>query len=314
MRITDQNYLNTLQDSLAIANRQIQKLTEQVSSGKALTRPSDDPAAAGRILRGQAQLQEVQTRHAVYQVAQRQLGIADNALGEMSNALTNACDLALQGQNDISQTDECKTLANQLRDISDQIYTLGNTADGFVYLFSGSKSTTAPLVKDPPSGDPVGYQGGFNAQQFEIAPGTSSQVGVTGAELFNFADPTTGQRAVTSAPTDVFSALNNLADQLESGDSAGVATSLTQLQALQAHVVEERGAVGLQATRYNAADDAASQTELRLQSTISQDQDVDIVKAVMDLQNQQTAYEGALTAIGRVLQLPTLWSMIGAGV
>jgi flagellar hook-associated protein 3 FlgL len=310
MRITDRHQIGLLKDNLTAANRRVQGLTAQVSSGQRVARPSDDPAATGRILRGQAQLREVGNRQTVIQTATRTLGIADNALGEMASALRRADDIAIQGQQGLSQPDERTVLAGELRDIAERLYDLGNSQDGTSYVFGGKANTSPPLVENPPSGDPVGYAGDHEAVELPAAPGTMAVVGVTGQELFNFADPGTGQRAVTGVAKDVFQVLYDLAGQLEAGDTAGVTESAQQLQQLQGHVVQERGRVGLQEVRFQAADRAATDAGLRVQSALSADQDVDIVQAVLDLRNTQTAYEGALTAISEVMQLPTLWATL----
>ena len=310
MRITDRTQVNLLKDSLTTANKNIQSLTEQASSGNRVARPSDDPAATARILRGQAQLREVQNSQTIIQTATRSLGLADNALGEMTSSLNQAEDIAIQGQQSTLQPEERTTLANQLRDIADQLFTLGNTQDGTSYVFGGKQNTSPPLVKDSLSGDTVGYVGDDEAVELPTAPGSLAPVGVTGQDLLNFADPTTGARAVSGVPKDTFQVLNDLADQIESGDTAGASTSATQLQQLDDHVVDARGRVGLQETRFEAATNSAADAEVRVQSAISADQDVDIVQTVLDLHNTQTAYEGALTAVGQVMQLPTLWDKV----
>ena len=310
MRITDRTQVNLLKGSLTTANKHIQGLTDQVSSGQRVTRPSDDPAATGRILRGQAQLREVQSRQTVIQTATRTLGIADNAIGQMASSLRQANDIAIQAQQGTLQPDERTVLANELRGISDQLFTLGNTQDGTSYVFGGKANTSPPLTKNPPSGNPVGYAGDDKAVELPTAPGSLVAVGVTGQDLLNFADPATGQRAVAGVPKDTFQVLNDLADQLEAGDTAGVTTSAAQLQQLQQHVVAAQGRVGLQEVRFQSADSSAADAEVQMQSALSSDQDVDIVQTVLDLRNTQTAYEGALTAIGVVMQLPTLWEKV----
>jgi flagellar hook-associated protein 3 FlgL len=310
VRITDRNRISLLKDNLAAANKRVQSLTEQVSSGHRVARPSDDPAATGRILRGQTQLREVQNRQVITQTATRTLGVADNALGEMASSLRRADDIAIQGQQGLGQPQELAALANELRGIADHLVALGNTQDGTSYVFGGKRNTSPPLVKNPPSGEPVGYVGDDKAVELPAAPGTLVPISVTGQDLLNFADPATGQRAVAGVPKDTFQVLNDLADQLEAGDGAGVRESATQLQQLQGHVVEARGRVGLQEMRFGAANSSAADAEVRVQSALSADQDVDIVRTVLDLRNTQTAYEGALTAIGLVLKLPTLWERV----
>lgn len=221
MRIPDRQYISSLTDNLALASRQVQKLTSQVSSGKRLTRPSDDAPAAGRILRSQAALTELNNRREICQTAQRQLGIADNALGEIASSLRRVHDIALQGAQSTSQPQERAALAVEVRGIVDHLRELGNASDGFTYVFSGRAGTSAPLMPDASASGGVKYTGDTQPVEIALAPGSTASIGVTGAEIFNFADPVTGARAVSEMPGDVFTALHDLAAQLDSQDGAG---------------------------------------------------------------------------------------------
>jgi flagellar hook-associated protein 3 FlgL len=310
MRISQRYSVNTLSDSLAISNRRIQRLTEQVTSGKAITRPSDDPAAAGRVLRAQATLGEVQSRQAAFETVQQQLGMADNALGEITSSLRRACDIAIQGGQNTTQADEYPALAEEVRGLASHLQTLGNVSDGFVYAFGGRANTSTPLVKDATMPGGVRYVGDTQAVVAPIAPGETARVGATAADVFNFADPTTGSRPIPLVANDVFGVLKSLSDALDAGDSDAVSAAGEQLQTLEDHAVSVRGTLGLQGVRFTTADEEASAEVARVQGCISTDSDVDLVTAVTELKTQQTAYQGALSAAAQALQLPTLWQIM----
>jgi flagellar hook-associated protein 3 FlgL len=99
MRIADDsNYRNLLLDIQRIAER-MQTSQNQVSSGKRLTKPSDDPSAAADVVN----VDSVRATSAQYLdnagTANSRLQVADNALDGVQQVTDRIRTLALMAQN-----------------------------------------------------------------------------------------------------------------------------------------------------------------------------------------------------------------------
>jgi flagellar hook-associated protein 3 FlgL len=182
MRVsTASNFLTGLR---AMQNLQsaLDQTQRQISSGRRLLTPSDDPIASGRAL----DLRESLSRLTQFD---RNAGIAENRLALEESTLTSANDvlqrvreLALQGNND-TQSDETRALiAIEIRDRLDFLVQIANQKDGSGnYLFSGNLSDVAPVSR---SGSTFTYNGDQGQRLIQIGEGRQVADGDPGSDIF----------------------------------------------------------------------------------------------------------------------------------
>jgi flagellar hook-associated protein 3 FlgL len=113
---------------------------------------------------------------------------------------------------------------------------------------------------------------------------------------------TNGPEAFGTGPTQVFAVLQGIADNLRSGDDDALSQSLKDLDSA-ANVM--RNSLSDAGARYNRIDQMKQSAQDRLLSVTSQlsdVEDVDLPKSIMDMQLQQTSYQAALAAAAKVIQ------------
>lgn len=93
----------------------------------------------------------------------------------------------------------------------------------------------------------------------------------------------------------------NLADDL-----ARASSYLGELDAAHDHLLQALGNLGGQETRLTAAGNRLTDVEIRIRDLISKTEDVDISEAVIDLEQNETAYQSALLVTSRVNELSLL--------
>jgi len=128
----------------------------QVSTGKRVTKPSDDPIAASQALN----ILQTQTKDAQYAMAQsfagQSLSNEENALGNVSDNLQSALTQIIYGTTGTLNDDDRAVIATQLQNIRDQLVNLANTQDSNGrYIFAGYKTQQPPFVSGD---DGVTYQ------------------------------------------------------------------------------------------------------------------------------------------------------------
>lgn len=154
----------------------------QVSTGRRILTPSDDPAGAAQIL----DLNRATEATAQYQrnadAARQRLGLEDNTLGAVTNLLHRVRELAVQANNGSQSNESRSAIAAEIRQRLDELLALANTQDANnEYLFAGFKGQTQPFAR---SGSNYVYQGDPNTRFLQIGPSTQVPMGDSGADVF----------------------------------------------------------------------------------------------------------------------------------
>ncbi|AEN64357.1 flagellar hook-associated protein 3 [Enterobacter soli] len=154
---------------------------EQMSTGKRVNRPSDDPIAASQaVVLSQAQAQNSQFTLA-RSFATTKVSLEENVLSQVTSAIQSAQEkVVYAGNGTLSDTDRA-SLATDLQGIRDQLMNLANSTEGNGrYIFAGYK-TEAPAF-DSTTGD---YQGGSTPISQQVDSARTMQISHTGTEVFD---------------------------------------------------------------------------------------------------------------------------------
>lgn len=160
----------------------LDRTQQQISSGRRILNPSDDPIAASRSL----EINEAISRLTQFDrngvMAQNRLHHEESALGDMNNVLQRVRELALQANNATQSNESRALIAVEMRQHLDQLVQLANQQDGNGrYLFSGNMDDTAPVSR---SGGAYTYNGDQGQRLIQIAESRQVPDGDPGSELF----------------------------------------------------------------------------------------------------------------------------------
>lgn len=308
MRIGYRGYMSLIKSNVSRPADRLTDLYGQLTSGRRIQTPSDDPLAASRAVRGHALLSEIETRQFVIRQGQQLLSAADGALGGMGTSLSRVKDLGLQAAAPYLEAGERHALAMEVRDIADQLVVLGNTQVQDIYVFGGSQTGAPPLERSEGNLPPVLYHGNQQQLNYMLDSIQSAPAAFPGHYVFNFTDKS-GGRPVEGADEDVFSLLNDLAGAIERGDMPQVTSYRDQVDACRTHIIAVRGQVGVATQRYQRAQAMSEEANLRTRELLSAEEDVDFAAAISDMQQQETIYRAALSLTGRLLEMPNLFEM-----
>jgi len=184
------------------------KLQQQVSSGKRILTPSDDPVAAAQALQVQ-QAKDVNSQFSTnLNNAQSALGLEDTQLSTITDALTRVRELTVQAGNSVLSSANRQAIAVELRARFDQLMGIANATDGTgQYLFSGYKGSTQPfsgsvdtLVAAPASD--VSYLGDDGQRTLQITPSNDVAISDSGNDVFRRIAAGNGYFTTTYASTN----------------------------------------------------------------------------------------------------------------
>jgi flagellar hook-associated protein 3 FlgL len=185
MRIsTQQQYFKSI-DQMQNSQSKLAELQDQISTGKKLQTPSDDPVAAAQVVKLERELAQYKKYDDNINVTERRLALEETILDDVNIAINRMRELTLNAANGTLHDQDRKTIANELTQITSYVAGLMNTQDSQgEYLFSGSQGTTKPYVLE---NDRYEYQGDDGQRQIQVGSDLYMPSNDSGAYLFEAA-------------------------------------------------------------------------------------------------------------------------------
>jgi flagellar hook-associated protein 3 FlgL len=277
MRISDNMRFQTVQRSLADLRSRQAQAANQVSTGRRVINPSDDPVAAAELTRLQSRLARTQDFKNTIQNVRSDASLSERTLAQASEFMVRAREIATQGANDTLSPADRASLAVEVRSLKEQLLATANTRGTRGYLFSGSQTNTPTLSSTG------AFQGDNQQHQVEIAPGVTSTVTVSGETAFT-----------SAGGVDAFATLDALEQALNDDDGRAVAATLGDLEASRDQMVRQQGQAGMIMNRLDTADEALSVTDLELSRRQNQLGEADPIEALTELSKLSNALEQAI--------------------
>ena len=289
-RITQRTVSTTLMHGLQSNLSRMQKLQEQLSSGKQVSRPSDSPVQTVEAMQFRAGIRRTEQYVRNADDGMALLGTADAALTDGLAMTRRVRELVLGGMNSTVAADGRAAIAAELRTLREGLLGVANTRYLDRPVFGGN--TLGANAFDPTTGSYVGDDGSIART---IAPGSQVVVNVAGTQVFG----------ADGDPDQLFALVDRLATALETGGAgmqAALDGGLVDLDSSIESMINALGQIGARYNRIETARNAAEGQLLSLTSSLSEAEDIDLPKTIVDLQMQEVAYKAALNATARVVQ------------
>ena len=289
MRV-DPFYVVNLSGALDKTQSQQQQLTNEVSSGLRVTTLGADPVAVAENAQLLNQIQRDDSFTQTSGLTEGMLRVTDSALGSVVTELTQAIQLATEGNNGTLNGSDLKSISNQIAGIRDEVLSLANTSYQGQYVFAGSATGTSPFTLDNTSTPPtVNYGGNSSVNVLQAPNGQTVALNVPGDKIF------------TATTSSVFGALDNLIQDFASGSTASSASDLASLNVAMNSVNQQRVALDNSLNQITAASSAANSesTQLKTVQTNLMQADIPAVATQLALtESQQTALIHVISALG----------------
>ncbi len=186
MRISTNMIYNKAYRNLTSAFDRFVRIQEKLATGKRINRPSDAPADIPQDLLYRKELKDMDQYQSNIEYANSWLSVADTALSNVTQLLTNAKAIALEQGNDSADAQTRQSAALQIDSIISQIVQLGNTKHGNRYIFAGYKTRTRPFSLETAGGQQVvRYNGDEGQMSVEISNGVQIVLNQIGKDVFS---------------------------------------------------------------------------------------------------------------------------------
>lgn len=278
---------------------QMHKTQNQLTTGKAFSRPSDNPVMVSRAL----SLETEVARNAQYkrniEDASGWVETTDGALNEIGASLNRMRELAIAAANGTNSEAEYKAYDTEVGQLIESLAQIGNSKYDGRFLFGGTDTMNSPLAANESTGR-ITYNGNSERIHHEVLPGVEIQINTTGHEIFEASD-------------DPRISLSDVLEKFKTGLSDGTSEErkaiggeiLKQLDENIEAVLSIRAKNGATSNRLEAMLSLNDSEALNLTELLSKAEDIDFAEKVMQFAMMENAYKASLSTGAKILQ-PTL--------
>ena len=333
MRVTENTNYNTINDSIRRSKGRMEELQFQSSTMKKLNTPSDDPVGASKVLEIRTDKVNNDQFQMNAKMAETLLNNTDHALGDLSEIVLRAKEIALGQASGASANDDTRLgVAEEVTQLFNQAVASANRRIGDRYIFGGYKTQRPPVDIDGK------YVGDDGQAMVEIAKDVYLSMNIPGIEAFNtnpkgsfdaYGQQPNGVQNVnnTRSPAsnpafniegkqiqsdipgpenvNVFDELQNLRIGLLTGDTDGIRSTLERLDAMHSKLVAVRAKVGSRVQGLQSAGQAIERHNVTNAQLSQNIEDADMAQVMSDLAKEETVFRSTLSSSHKLIQ-PTL--------
>jgi flagellar hook-associated protein 3 FlgL len=290
MRITTGMTQRNVLADLNRVNERLNRTHQQISSNKEILRPSDDPFNTSRALALRTSMESTQQYQRNIHDAQGWQETAEIALADITDAIHRAQQLAVEAASDSTPSEARLAIAAEIDQLIEGVKENANATYRGRYVFAGTTTDAPPYA----AGDDA-YHGSPDAIERQIGPGVALPIGLLGSSFLG-----------NGADGKLLAVLRDVSSNLKADDGPALRADLDLLAAKTDEVLGARALNGARQTRFDAALTRLAEVEEATLKQLSETEDVDIAKALIEFSSQQAAYQSALKAGANIVQVSLL--------
>lgn len=304
MRITQGMLSNNMLRNLSNSYTNLDKYLNQLSTGKKINKPSDDPVVAMKGMGYRTQITEVEQFQRNTNEVNNWMDNSDAALDKATKALQKMRELAVQASNDTYDKEQRINIMEEVNQLKEHLIDIANTKVNDKYIFNGTNTGTAPITIGQDNDDtgtaPVTADQGpmeliidySNAKpvMIEVSKGTKLQANVDPASVFG---------------EDLFENIDGFISVLQTNNQESIEQSIGNLDLNIDNIINARADLGARMNRLELVENRLGEQEVIARKMMTENENVDIEKAITELITQESLQRAALSAGARIIQ-PTL--------
>ncbi|WP_353893731.1 flagellar hook-associated protein FlgL [Proteinivorax hydrogeniformans] len=292
MRVTSNFLMKNMLNNLSRNNRRLDEVTQQLSTGKRINKPSDDPGDVVRSLRVRTEINEYDQYKKNVDMARSLLEYTDETLDKVGQGIHRARELAIQAKNDTYDDSQREMMAKEVNGILNDIVDASNSTFSNRHVFSGTstKEPFKPELDDDGNITKVNPEGNSEPREFEMGVGQSINAGADGQSIF----------------MPIFDGLINLRDGLEGKegevDEDLLETGFGQINESFDALLTQRSELGARVNQLELVENRMLDGEINLKGLKSSIEDVDMAESIMHLKNIEALHQASLNVTSRIIQ------------
>jgi flagellar hook-associated protein 3 FlgL len=293
-RITPAMVRSSILNEITSSLSTMERTSDELSSGKSILEPSENPYGASRVIDLQSQLAGLASYEGNVKDGIAWENTASSAMSSINTAAQRVRELLLQAANGTDNQSDLEVIAGQVEQLTETIKQDANTQYAGQYMFSGTLTTTTPYEQ----GANDEYHGNEETISRAVGPGATVTISTNISSLLGNGEASGDGKLLDTLRTIVNTLRGGTPEDRENLTNVDLVKLDGNLETLS----------DLQATAGSATDQlqAALSRNEDLQTSISESlqstDDTNIAAASIDYANEQAAYNAALHAGATIVQ------------
>ncbi|MFQ5454946.1 MAG: flagellar hook-associated protein FlgL [Nitrospirota bacterium] len=286
MRVTNKLIFDTVINNMLRSSENLLKDHSELSSGKKIQRPSDDPIGFSQVLRYKDSISKNNQYLRNIDNGISFLEMSDSILSTVDNLLIHSKELAVAMSNDTVTSGDRADTANEIDNIFNELVQIGNAKLGNKYIFGGFLNNTAPF-------DSVGaYNGDNNSINIDINPNVRIAMNIPGDTVF---------KATGGSTIDIFKVLSDFKTALNNNDTTNIRSAINNIDTALTQITNNRAVIGSRINRMESTKNSLEDYNLNMEALRSNKEDADITKTVSNMVLHQTILEASQASASKVI-------------
>jgi flagellar hook-associated protein 3 FlgL len=299
MRITQSMLASNSLRHLSNSYLKMGKYQDQLSTGKKITKPSDDPVVAMKGMFYRSDLTGVEQYKRNLSEVHLWMDNSEAGLEQANSALQRIRELVVQGQNGTLSPTDRQAVAVEVEQLKQDLVKTANTQVAGRYIFHGTDVLKAPVADGNPPVVATNITNlaqlkTINNYQVEVSKGVYLKANVNPGNAFS---------------QELFTTVDNIQKALANNTPSNLDSLLGELDNEMSKMSSERSDLGARSNRLDMVETRIDQQEVLANQVLSDNEDADIEKVIMDMTTQESVHRAALSVGSRIIQ-PTLMDFL----
>lgn len=288
---------------------QMNNTQNELSTGRKLNRPSDDPVGITYSLRYRSELSSNDQFKKNVDSAVSWMDFNDTVLGQTNNVLQRLRELTVQASTGTNPQSALDSISQEVSQLKEQLVDIANSELNGKFIFNGEKFDQKPydLVAkaDGTMTDPSEIVTDTGSVNYTVSQAVNMSINLNGNDVFG--------DAATASSTDsdnIFSIINRLVDKMSAtGNHKGITDEIGKLDSRIDKLLTIRAEVGAKTNRIELMQSRLEDLNINLTTLKAKTEDADYAELIMDSKVQENIYNASLSAGAKIIQ-PSLVDFI----
>ncbi|WP_339817955.1 flagellar hook-associated protein FlgL [Paenibacillus sp. FSL R7-0216] len=291
LRVTSNMMSNQVLRNL---NRNLNKMSEQqnqLSTGRKINKPSDDPVGVTYALRYRSELSANDQYSRNVDTALGWLDTTDSVMSQAEDVMNRLKELAVQASTGTNPQSALDSISSEFQELKKQLSDLGNTQINGKFIFNGQTYNIEPYD----SNDPASAETDSGAVEYTVGQGVTFQINTSGNDFF-------GEKNGTD---NVFSIIDRMVTAMSTSSFPDIAKEVENIDNRMNKMVSVHSETGARTNRVELMQTRLENENLGLTELQSKTEDADIAELMIKSNVSSNIYQASLSAGAKIIT-PTL--------
>ncbi|MNC06457.1 Flagellar filament 34.5 kDa core protein [compost metagenome] len=281
--------------TLSNLNRNYSNMSDmenQISTGRKINKPSDDPVGVTYALRYRAELSSNEQFQTNADAAVSWLDFTDTTMQQATDVMKRLKELTVQASTGTMPQSGLDAVKLEVQQLKEQMGNIGNSQIRGKYIFNGQNYDQAPYQLSSTVTNFAQIDTDNGAVKYAIGDQSTFQVNTSGSDFFG----------ASTDSDNIYKVMDDLITALDNGDYKSVGAQSNNIESRSVKMQACLSEVGARTNRVELVQSRLDDRDLNLTTLQSKVEDADIAALMIKATTAQTIYESALKSSAQILQ------------